>query len=217
MQISNILSILRRMGICVVITAACLSLSVTAADDNQTTSYADELYEEQLTPQVESISREVSEQEEPIEEIMVTGQRIILNLRQQIIQAEDHAFEIFNALNDDDMYDIHCRMEAQIGSNIKKRLCLPNYYHRATANNALEYLSSIVTCGMPWDGCSAPISPTISTPVKLVSAYRQPIFKEKVKELAKENPELLDELKGLFELNEELKKKRNAYHGFDDE
>jgi len=208
MQISSIPSILRRMRACILIIAACLSHSVTAADENDSTIAIENARPElELQESKPSIGDMSVQQEEPIEEITVTGQRIILSLRKQIIEAEDHAFEIFNELNDDDLYDITCRSVKRYNSNIKKRVCLPNYYHRATADNASEYLGLI---GLYIDSVPSPS-------VKNVTAYQHPIFKKKVQKLATENPELLDALRVNFELNEELNKKRNAYHDVEED
>jgi len=185
------------------LTTACLALQVTA-DDVPTTSKEDNLSTQpaqQLEPIVGDASRN---QEETIEEITVIGQKYISTLRIQIIKAEDHAYDIFNALNDDDDYDVHCRMEARIGTLIKKRVCLPNFYDKATADDAQVYLGLI--------GGSTnyiPAAPSASS----VFALKFPIFKSKVKKLALENPELLDAVRELFEINEELRRVRNAYHG----
>ena len=143
-------------------------------------------------------------QSEPIEEITVIGQQIILDLRLQIIEAEDRAFDIFNALNDDNLYDVVCTKVARTGTLIKKRECLPNFYHRATAENAQEFLGYV-------GDYSNYSGPTQSS--QNMFAQRFPVFKAKVKELAMQNPELMSALEDLIELSEELKQKRDSYHG----
>jgi len=74
------------------------------------------------------------DQGEVIEEITVTGQRLISTLRIEVIRAEDRAFDLFNAYNDDNQYDIHCRMEAPTGTRIRYRQCAPNFYVKAEAD-----------------------------------------------------------------------------------
>lgn len=185
MQVSNIPSIL--------FIAACLTLQVYAAETVSQDQPADEV---------------PAQQEQEMEEITVIGQKLISTLRQQIYRAEDNAFEIFNTLNDDDEYDVHCEMVARTGTLIRKRMCLPNFYHRATADNSAELLGLITN----YSNNSIP-----SQTAKNVLAYKFPIFKDKVKVLAKKNPELLGAMQDLFELTEELKNTRDIYHGIEDD
>lgn len=161
-----------------------------------------------MTPQIMAADGGLSGQETPaIEEITVIGQKQIFDLRGRIIQSEDRAFGIFNELNDDDDYDIHCKAEAPTGSHIKRRMCLPNFFRRATADNALEFLGLIGG----WSNYSVP-----SPSARSVFEYYNPILQKKVRELAMKNPELYDALRENYELNEELKKTRNAYHSLEE-
>lgn len=208
MRDTCILSILASVRILVLIAAACLTLQVTADDGNDPTTAKEIISPGQSLPQVEPMVGDASEnQEEAIEEITVIGQKLISSLRVQIIKAEDHAFEIFNTLNDDDEYDVHCRMEARTGTLLKKRMCLPNFYHKATADEAIVHLGYIGVLNY---------TPAVPS-ARNVFAVKYPIFKSKVKKLALEHPELLDAVQELFELNEELKSVRNTYHGFNEQ
>ncbi len=69
---------------------------------------------------------------ETIEEIVVYGKKSLVRLRLEMYKAEDVAFEVFNSLNSDDKFDIHCRKEAPIGSHILRRVCRPNYVGELT-------------------------------------------------------------------------------------
>ena len=42
---------------------------------------------------------------------------------------------MFNELNLDDAYDIHCEDEIPFGSLTKRRLCAPNFLKEASSNN----------------------------------------------------------------------------------
>ena len=64
---------------------------------------------------------------ETIEEIVVYGNKSLVQLHLELYKAEDVAFEVFNSLNSDDEFDIHCYKEAPTGSHIKKRVCKTNY------------------------------------------------------------------------------------------
>ena len=83
---------------------------------------------------------------------------------------------------------------------------MPNFYHDATANEAQQFLAYM---GVINYAAAVPSA-------RNVFAQKFPIFKEKVKKAAKENPEMLAALKKLFELNEELVRERNTYHGLTD-
>ena len=94
-------------------------------------------------------------------------------------------------------------MVARTGTLIRKRMCLPNFYRQATAAEAQEFLGYVgVTTYIP-------VVPSTQN----VVAYKFPIFKAKVKKLALENPNMLDALKKLIELNKELNRERNIYYG----
>jgi hypothetical protein len=55
---------------------------------------------------------------ETIEEIVVYGNKSLVQLRLELYKAEDAVFDLFNSLNSDDEFDVHCYKEAPIGSHI---------------------------------------------------------------------------------------------------
>ena len=61
--------------------------------------------------------------EEPIEEIVVRGHKSIIGLKLEMYKAEEALYDLFNSLNSDDDFDIHCYREAKTGSHIKQRIC----------------------------------------------------------------------------------------------
>jgi hypothetical protein len=65
---------------------------------------------------------------ETIEEVVVYGNKSLVQLRRELYKAEDAVFDLFNSLNSDDEFDIHCYKEAPTGSHIKKRVCKTNYF-----------------------------------------------------------------------------------------
>ena len=62
-----------------------------------------------------------------IDEIVVYGDISIGALRGKVQIAEDRAFRMFNEFNDINEFEIRCRKEKTIGSNLAKRVCRPNY------------------------------------------------------------------------------------------
>ena len=61
--------------------------------------------------------------DDTIDEITVMGRRSFMSMRRDIERADDRLFEIFNSLNDDDEYDVICKMETSGGTRTKSRLC----------------------------------------------------------------------------------------------
>ena len=83
---------------------------------------------------------EAPEPEEEIEEIRVYGHKSLLSLRLEVYEAEDAYFDLFNSLNSNDDYDIHCYREAQTGSRLKRRVCKTNYLVRLEAEATAEWV-----------------------------------------------------------------------------
>lgn len=61
--------------------------------------------------------------DEPIEEITVVGEKSLLNVKFAAYQAEQDFFNLFNALNENDEFDVFCDEEASTYSRIKRRRC----------------------------------------------------------------------------------------------
>lgn len=66
-------------------------------------------------------------QDETIDEVTVYGTKSLHTLRIELHRAEEKVFAMFNELNLDDAYDIHCEEKIPIGSLTKRRLCAPNF------------------------------------------------------------------------------------------
>jgi hypothetical protein len=75
-----------------------------------------------------------------VDEVIVPGRRPP-NLRVEIERLEATVYDRFNALNNDDDFDIHCFEQAPTGSNIPLRKCAPNFVIEAESNAASRMLS----------------------------------------------------------------------------
>lgn len=126
--------------------------------------------------------QEEQDADEVMEEIVVVSKKSLRQLRLELFAAEDRAYELFNELNGDDDYDIHCYREAQTGSRILRRVCRTQYELDATAEAAKAFLLGIPSVA-PW------------AEVK----RKERILFEKWSQLAIERPEFL---KALIELHE---------------
>lgn len=61
-----------------------------------------------------------------MEEVIVFGQKPLVELKLEAYQAEDVLYDLFNSLNTNDDFDVHCEREASVGSHIKTRVCRSN-------------------------------------------------------------------------------------------
>jgi hypothetical protein len=120
-------------------------------------------------------------------------------LRNERYRAEERVFSIFNSLNSDDAYDIHCEERAPIGSLIKERVCEANFVGVATAAEA--YARRM--------GRTAVMArPLIIHKNKLLIA--------EMKTLADAHPELLEALESLADVSarsEDLQEERRTANG----
>jgi hypothetical protein len=105
-------------------TAVALMLALAPAAFCQTTSNQED----------EQVSSET------IEEIVVYGEKSLTKLRLELHKAEDKVYSLFNSLNSDDEFDIHCYREAPTGSHIKRRVCRANFVVEATSEEARDFL-----------------------------------------------------------------------------
>lgn len=92
----------------------------------------------------QSTAREVSPAKlDELEELTVTGRRP-WQLRREIARVEERFFELFNRINSQDEFDIHCVTRADTNSNIKRRSCLPQVYLGARSAQARAFLDGMM-------------------------------------------------------------------------
>lgn len=135
----------------------------------------------------------------PPEEVIVTGRAPDRVLEKQIRAAEDRMYGLFNELNTDDQYDIHCRWRAPIGTRLRQRQCRPTFFDRATEDNAAAFLAQAL-------GAHASGGPLDAVNAKLNHHY--PILEEKLREATLQHPELFDAIQRHNALREELEARR---------
>ena len=131
-----------------------------------------------------------------IDEITVVGARTLGAMRAKVTMAEDQVYALYNDLNEDDGYDIICKRETRIGSQIPKRVCLARMYREALAEETVDEDSGFITAGRVTR-----------------SSRHQRILQEKMRTLAREHPELLQALKKRHALDQEFKQARDRKYG----
>jgi len=157
--------------------------------------YAQTPQQEQMNPGVE---------EAPMEEIIVIGQRSIMNLRMQVDQAVDRMYAIYNEVNKDDDYDIICKREAPTGSLIKRKVCTPVFYSKEESRATQLAMDMDSRNGFMFFDYS-------------VIPLKNKKLKENMKRLILENPSLFNAVVEQVKLSEELKRQRREYWGWDDD
>ena len=77
-----------------------------------------------------------------LEEIIVYGDKSIIQLRREFYLAEANFFAVFNSLNSNDEFDVRCEYVTFLGSRRKHRLCQPKFARKAEARATQEMLAS---------------------------------------------------------------------------
>ena len=109
--------------------------------------------------------------DEAIDDIVVTGEKSTADLRRDLVKAEDEFYSLYNELNDDNDYDVRCRWESPTGVRKKYQVCRPVFY--SEARNRRENLNR-------------PIDPATDP----VLAERLETLQEKMESLVATNPDL---------------------------
>ena len=149
-----------------------------------------------LLPYAAAQEAENGEVDETIDEITVMGARSLAMMRAEVIKAEDAIYEVFNELNDDDGYDIICKKETRIGSQIPERVCLARMYRDEVAMATVDQ-----------EGPALPVGNMTR------ASQQQAILIDKMRVLAAEHPELLDALKKRYALDQRYKEERDKRYG----
>ena len=118
-------------------------------------------------------------------EIIVTPFVTRRDLRGMIDKVEDDFIDKFNELNLDDDYDIQCGKITPTASHIRKRVCEPNFYIQARADDASK---NMFLLGNPLAGRSFYLQSSHSLEKEKAREYE--ILQEKVDELTQENRDL---------------------------
>ncbi len=83
--------------------------------------------------------------DEVIENIVVASQKSPRDLRRDVSRSEKDFYAIYNKLNDDGLYDVHCTREAPTGSVIKSQVCRPKFLQRAIKEGKVNFATGLDT------------------------------------------------------------------------
>ena len=87
----------------------------------------------------------VGQDDEVIENIVVASQKSPRDLRRDVWRSEKDFYSIYNKLNDDSLYDVHCTREAPTGSVIKSQVCRAKFLQRAIREGKVNYATDLDT------------------------------------------------------------------------
>lgn len=118
--------------------------------------------------------------EDTMEEVTVIGDKSLVQLEKEFVSAEDRFFELFNELNDDWKYDVVCRDETPTTSHLKRRTC--------RTRHQMKLWEEAGKSRLPMQRGNIDAGAWAST-----GLFDQEM-RDKIAEIAKENPDFLDAL-----------------------
>ena len=131
------------------------------------------------------------EQPQVMEEVIVWGSKSLMDLKLEMIEAEDTMFELFNSFNTNDDFDVRCYRETSVGSRIKQRVCRTNIQRKL-----LRRASQRMMAGEPYVFPAAELK------------HAEKSLLENMTEPALEQPEMLDALMRATEARQALESER---------
>jgi hypothetical protein len=126
------------------------------------------------------------------EEVIVIGQRQVLQLRMQVMAAERNVYELFNKFNDEKRFNISCSVDQPTGSRFQMQICVPQFEHAARREHALAYLDNYRTWRDPYTENKHTHPATV--PMETRVASQQKAYQSKMRQVAEEHPEFRNAL-----------------------
>ena len=145
----------------------------------------------------ESSSSDTAVAADGVDEVVVTG-RSMAFLRERVEIAEDKLYSVYNDLNAIEEFDIHCRMHAVTGTRMLKRVCVPNFEKKHSAEKGRAVLAAFrgEAFGTDWQSAENEMR------------YKIPLLEQHMQKLALENPMLLDAMRELYDAMQSLSPRR---------
>jgi hypothetical protein len=131
------------------------------------------------------------------EEITVTGPVSLHKLKNEINIAKEAFFTVFNDLNDEPRFDIHCSMVQKPGTRMKFHQCHPNYYL-----TAMEEEAELI-----WDGVGF-LNIGAAIPATTFIATDNDKLEERIKEAFSNSPEFVEAINNFEYLSQLYEEKR---------
>jgi hypothetical protein len=81
-------------------------------------------------------------QDEQLDEVTVKGTPL-RRMRAELLALEDRFYALYNLLNKDKDFDVHCYSEAPLGTRLKSRICRVAYVEEAQADRGQAFVAGI--------------------------------------------------------------------------
>ena len=138
-------------------------------------------------------SEQGTESVETPEEVIVIGNRNVLDLRLQMQDLERAAYEMFNRFNDEPRFNISCGEQEPTGTRFKNQLCQPHFVREAAAQHGRAYWENLRAS---MDGYTADKDPPRPGENYEFAVNRQlDAYRAKIKGVAEKHPEFLEAVK----------------------
>ncbi len=79
---------------------------------------------------------------EQLEEVIVRGRRLA-DFRAELQAARVRVYDLFNNLNTDDAFDVHCQVEGSTGTRMRQHICRPQFKDDISADAATAWVFGI--------------------------------------------------------------------------
>ena len=112
-----------------------------------------------------------------LDEIIVQGTRL-WQMHKAITDADDRFFARYNEINRNHDFDVHCAMEAPLGTKLKQRICRAAFQEKAEEEWARALLQG-----------------TAANPPEVVRVAREDQYRKNLLDVVRGNPELMKMLR----------------------
>ncbi len=128
-------------------------------------------------------------------------------LRREIDRSREQVYELYNALNTEDEYDIVCREFRSASSLIRERVCQPNFMTQAYSESASNMMTNRgAQTGAALQGSAN--NQMVVVPLSQAEITRKnQLLAEKMVQLANENAPLNEAVQKLNQLNAALRER----------
>lgn len=140
--------------------------------------------------------------QEPPEEVLIMGDRSLMQMRLQLQAAERRTYDLFNTFNDEKRFKVSCSINQPTGTRFDAQICQPEFIIRASVTHGRAFLESY----SGYLNSSGEFQPTVQhQPFEVVVAKLQPEYQRKLEQIARQHPEFLqaiiemEEMKAQYE------------------
>ena len=127
-----------------------------------------------------------------LDEVLVVGTRVD-QIRRQIAEAEDRFYALYDALNTDHDLDVHCTVEAPLGTRFTRHTCEPVYQARVEEDEGRALVEGHGVI-----------------PSSLVALARKDDYRRNMLAILRKNPQLVELLRKRVELEKQYKQALRA-------